>query len=266
MEKKTILLLLFLLLYVTEIYPQSADEMVAVQGGTFSMGCSDGRPDEKPPHDVTLGNFQISKYEITNQQYAAFLNENGNQSEDGVPWIDLNGSYIDIKCRILKDGENFTVESGYENHPVVFVTWYGARAYANWKGGRLPTEAQWEFAARGGNQSQNFTYSGSDTPGEVAWFMENAQGINAVGQKTPNKLGIYDMSGNVYEWCRDWYDETYYGSSDANSPTGPNFGTNKVLRGGMWDSSKNNIRVCKRKSYSPNANYDSVGFRIVIEE
>jgi len=243
----------------------NTEGMILVEGGTFTIGDATGRPDEKPPHEVTVGSFHISQYEITNSEFAEFLIANGNQTEEGISWIDLNGVYGNEKCRIVQSGTSFTVEAGYEKHPVIYVSWYGAKAYATWKGGALPTEAQWEYAAKGGNKSGGFKYAGSEDAASVAWFVDNAEQIaHPVGQKAPNELMLYDMSGNVYEWCLDWYDEAYYAENETDNPTGPSFGTNKALRGGMWDSSLNNLRICKRKNYSPNANYDSVGFRIVI--
>ncbi|MFC2085075.1 SUMF1/EgtB/PvdO family nonheme iron enzyme [Bacteroidota bacterium] len=208
-------------------------EMSYVQGGSFQMGDTfgNGDSDELPVHTITLNDYYIGKYEVTNVQYAGFLNSEGNQTEGGVTWLDIN----DSDCRIEYSGGEYKPETGYENHPIMEVTWYGARAYCGWFGGRLPTEAEWEYAARGGILSYGYKYSGSDNINDVAWYNINSGGTtHIVGTKNPNELGIYDMSGNVWEWCNDWYDGSYYNISPTNNPQGPSSGNSRVLRGGSW--------------------------------
>ena len=273
MKIRSTLLLLLLSLYT---YAQDIPEFVKVEGGSFDMGSSalnyDKLPEDQVPeipvHRVTLDAFSMSKYEITNRQYCAFLNEKGNQSEGGTEWIRLEGIYID-KCRISRESDRFVVESGYEDHPVIYVSWYGARAYCTWlsskirKEVRLPTEAEWEYAARGGNKSKGYTYSGSNTLGEVAWYEDNSSGeVHKVGGKSPNELELYDMSGNVYEWCSDWYYGDYYSSSVSSDPKGPSSGTSRVLRGGSWRSSASGCRVAFRGSYFPDYRSNVIGFRV----
>ena len=220
-------------------------EMVFVKGGNFQMGSesSDAGSDEKPIHSVTLDDFYISKYEITNAQFCKFLNEKGNKEEGEVTWLDLEGNYKTEKCRIQKNGSTFTVETGYENYPVIYVSWYGAKAYCEWAGGRLPTEAEWEYAAKGGNKSKNYKYAGSDNIDEVAWYTKNSYdkgedhadyGTHIVGSKKPNELEIYDMTGNVWEWCSDWYGSDYYANSPSSNPKGASDGSYRVDRGGSW--------------------------------
>ncbi|MCF8308249.1 MAG: formylglycine-generating enzyme family protein [Bacteroidales bacterium] len=246
-------------------------EWVEVEGGTFEMGCteeqSDCDDDETPVHTVTLSSFDISKYEITNAQYAEFLNDidcnsDGSYNDDefgNVEYIDMN----DSDCQVEYSGGQFAVESGKANHPVMLVSWYGANAFAQWAGGRLPTEAEWEFAARGGNQSQGYEYSGSDNLDEVGWYAGNSgDHTHEVGQKQPNELGIYDMSGNVWEWCHDWYDENYYSNSPENNPQGPSAGTHRVLRGGSWIVSGGYCRVAYRIRNIPVVTSSYNGFRI----
>ena len=255
-------------------------EMVLVSAGKFTMGSNSGYSDEQPVHTVTLDAFYIDKYEVTNSKYAAYLNEalaagqiqasSSSVKKDGNELLDLN----DSDCQISYSGGTFVVDSGKENYPVIVVTWYGANEYAIHYGKRLPTEAEWEFAARGGNQSQGYTYSGSNNIGEVAWYRDNSanpdnpiydgKGSHTVGTKQANELGIYDMSGNVWEWCNDRYDSGYYSSSPTNNPQGPASGSTRVLRGGSW----NNVfayfcRVANRGLKYPGYSNYSDGFRVV---
>ena len=239
------------------------------------MGSSSGDSDESPVHKVTLDAFSMSKYEITNKQYCAFLNEQGNESEGGREWINLAGSYNGEKCRIYKRFGRFYVKSGYEGHAVIYVSWYGARAYCTWlskkigKEVRLPTEAEWEYAARGGKKSRGYTYSGSDSIGEVAWYDvndDNSVLVQKVGGKSPNELGLYDMTGNVWEWCSDWYDEDYYSSSPSRNPKGSSLGNSKVLRGGSWYTDASFCRVAFRYSYDPDRRDYRYGFRVALPQ
>ena len=233
------------------------------------MGSNDGGDDEQPIHTVTLSSFEISKYEVTNSQFCEFLNDIGcnsngsfNDPEYGnVVYIGMNSSYVQINYT----GGQFVPDGGKDNFPVIEVSWYGANAFALWAGGRLPTEAEWEFAARGGNQSHGYTYSGSNNIDDVAWYWDNSGShTHEVGTKAPNELGIYDMSGNVWEWCHDWYDTNYYSSSPENNPQGPASGTYRVLRGGSWsDSGAYYCRVALRNGNGPVSTNDYLGFRIV---
>ncbi len=245
-------------------------EMVFVQGGTFTMGSPDsvGFDDEHPQHQVTLSDFYISKYEVTNAQYTKFLNAKGMHEDGGNAWLDLS----DSDCQIELVGGEYKVKSGKENYPVIFVTWYGATAYAEWKGGRLPTEAEWEYAARGGNQSQGYTYSGSNNIDDVAWYRDNStnpdndlyngKGTHIVGTKQANELGIYDMTGNVCEWCSDWYGD--YTADAQTNPTGATSGSYRVYRGGSWSYGAFNCRVAFRGNDRPSFSYYNLGFRVVV--
>jgi len=245
-------------------------EYVYVEGGGFQMGSysAQASSDEQPEHWVVLDDFYIGKYEVTNQQFCAFLNAL-NVPPDGV----YNGkTYIDMtqydgKRFILYDGNSFKVKVNKENYPVVAVTWYGAEAFCKWAGGRLPTEAEWEYAARGGNLTQGYLYSGSNVLDEVAWYSTtSAWYVHVKGAKKPNELGIYDMSGNVYEWCQDWYESNYYSHSLTSNPKGPTTGAYKVLRGGSAWSDKIDCRVTSRYKDDLdkyNINLQDNGFRIV---
>ena len=252
-------------------------EMVSVQGGTFEMGCESAERDgdcddnEKPAHEVTVDAFYMSVHEVTNSQFAAFLNAEGNQEEGGTEWYEIGSSSAKIKE--LGDGE-FAVEEGFERHPVVEVSWYGARAYAAWlseqtgQNYRLPTEAEWEYAARGGEAGakDEFLYSGSDDIEAVAWYSGNSGSrTHEVGQKQPNQLGLYDMSGNVWEWVQDCWHENYKGAPEDGSAwlesNGGNCGR-RVVRGGSWDFGTSNCRVAYRiRINAVNRNFH-VGFRL----
>jgi len=237
--------------------------MVFVKGGTFKMGDTfgDGADDEKPVHKVIVSDFYIGKYEVTNAQFCKFLNAKGKQEEDVKSWLDINSFH----CFVKKNGDLYVPKSDYENYPVVEVTWYGAKAYCEWAGGRLPTEAEWEYACRGGFQSSHYIYSGSNSIEEVAWYFSNSDGYeHIVGLKKPNELGIYDMSGNVDEWCWDWYDENYYQNSPESNPQGPSSGVERVCRGGCKISYAEGCFAANRhsdKPFDPILSFD-IGFRL----
>jgi formylglycine-generating enzyme required for sulfatase activity len=218
--------------------------MVFVQGGSFKMGSNDGDSDEKPVHSVTVDDFYIGKYEVTQKE-----------------WNDVMGN-------------NPSHRKGY-NLPVESVSWYDAVEFCNKKsraegltpcysgsgtnttcnfsanGYRLPTEAEWEYAARGGVKTHDrasLTYAGSNSIKKVAWYRGNSESkTHPVGKKQANELGLHDMSGNVWEWCNDWYDENYYSSSIRYDPQGAVLGSRRALRGGSWYDLANLCRVANRK-------------------
>jgi sulfatase modifying factor 1 len=241
-------------------------QMIDVEGGPFTMGCTAEQTNcfdqELPAHDVSVSSFQLSKHEITNHQYAQFLNQI-EASENGVindvEYIHMNAE----TCQISYRNEEFIAKSGYENYPVVEVSWVGANAFCEHFGGRLPTEAEWEYAARGGNRARATEYAGSDTIYEVAWYSVNSNhSAQKVGTKYPNELGLQDMSGNVWEWCSDWYSETYYAESPEENPTGPEAGVDKVLRGGIWNGDAKYCRVAYRAETNPIITNAANGFRL----
>ena len=226
-------------------------EVVLVAGGTFTMGsnAADAQRDEKPTHSVTVSSYSIGKYEVTWGQYKAFCTATGRPVPDAPSW-----------------GIN-------DRHPVVNVNYNDCVAYCNWLGEtyggdwRLPTEAEWEYAARGGNKSLGYTYSGGNDMDQLGWYEDNAAGQTmVVGRKKPNELGLYDMSGNVLEWCKDWYSDSYYASSPANNPKGPTSGSDRVLRGGSWYYSAANCRVANRYCGGPSGRNSFGGFRVVLSQ
>ena len=241
---------------------RTTNDMMYIEGGTFQMGSNDGEDDEKPVHTVTVDGFYMDKYEVTNEQFCKFLNKKGKHKEGFF----FKKTWLDIKrgsCKIEK-GIKYRPKKGFENHPVIEVTWYGAKAYAEWAGKRLATEVEWEYAARGGDKSRGYKYSGSNNPGEVAWYEDNSGGkTHPVWQKKPNELGLYDMSGNVWEWCSDWYGEDYYRKSPSKNPTGPESGSTRVLRGGSKGNDEYDVRAAIRGSNPPTNSDDYVGFRCV---
>lgn len=252
-------------------------EWVWVEGGTFKMGCtaeqSNCYDNEKPVHEVYVDGFYISRYEVTVAQFAQFVKETGYKTDaekEGYSWVLEKGKW-NVKNGIdwRYNGRNEIRPKSEYNHPVIHVSWNDASAFCSWlskKTGtavRLPTEAEWEYAARGGRKSRGFKFAGGNNADSVAWYWYNSNGnTHSVGQKKPNELGLYDMSGNVYEWCLDWYDDSYYGKSAHKNPMGPSSGFYRVLRGGGWSSGANELRVSIRTPGRVVTTNSSYGFRL----
>ena len=202
--------------------------------------------------------FAISKTEITNLQYCKFLNEKGNQTEGTTTWLDL----YDEDCQIIKTRGKFYPKKGKENYPVVEVTWYGAKAYCEWAGGRLPTEAEWQFACKAQN---DYNYSGSYTIDEVAWYKNNSRNeVHQVAQKKANSFGLYDMNGNAGEWVQDEWHDNYKNAPTNGSAWESRNSTSRVYCGGSFNSNVRDCRVSVRVGKQPNYGYDDIGFRIVV--
>jgi len=274
-----------------ELMPEKASnipipETVPVRGDTFTMGCVEGRDDlegncsddEKPPHEVRLDDFRIGKYEVTNEEFAAFLNDYQSTTVKSGPYEgqEMIDTYRwGIQETDAQEGPRWAPAAGYERHPVIYVTWYGANEYCNWlsnvtgKNYRLPTEAEWEYAARGGQPGivDSFLYAGGNELSDVAWWDENSGNTtHEVGTRAPNQLQIHDMSGNVWEWCSDWYGGEYYQQFEnrvADNPQGPENGSSRVVRGGSWDVSlARNFRAASRFNVTPDSRVSSDGFRV----
>lgn len=257
--------------------------MVYVEGGTFEMGTNRDKYreiDEENVHTVTLDGFYIGKTEITVAQFAAFVEDTGyitDAERKGRSFIWNDEKAImeekeNVNWRYNEEGNLISAED-YSYYPVVYVSWQDAVKFCEWlslKTGKeysLPTEAEWEYAARGGNKSRGFMYSGNKKIKKVAWYWDNSKrNEHPVAYLMPNELGLYDMSGNVYEWCYDWYEDKYPTESQVN-PKGPKNEKNKlfrrVIRGGSWATVKHFCRVANRDSGNPNLGTSTSGFRIV---
>jgi len=221
--------------------PVTGMEFVFVKGGCFDMGDSAGEDDEKPVHEVCVDDFYIGKYEVTQGQWKKIM---GNKPSK------FKGSQRPVEQVSWNDVQKFIEK----------LNRLSGKKY------RLPTEAEWEYACRGGTKSQGYKYCGSDNPDEVAWYDKNSNGATiAVGKKKPNELGIYDMSGNVWEWCQDWYDKAYYNWSPKDNPQGPDDGSGRVIRGGSWGNGPRSVRCANRDDSAPGHRGLDLGFRLVSD-
>ena len=226
--------------------------MVLIPAGEFEMGDHHnvGRNHEKPVHTVYLDAFYIDIYEVTNAQYAEFLNAYGKTSDSsGHELLDVSSPY----CRIEQVGGIYKAESGYDDHPAAAVSWYGSSAYAAFHDKRLPTEAEWEKAARGGLVGKKYPWGDSISHDDANYVGTYSRIITSspVGSFSPNGYGLYDMSGNVYEWCSDWYHGYYYSNSPRENPKGPSSssaftGSYRIARGGSCSSQADNLRCADR--------------------
>ena len=270
MKKITLLLVVTTLSIVSLSAFKTAlqmNRMVRVEGGTYKMGSKDSDKtadnDEQREHEVTIKTFEISKFEITVWEWKQYTKTNKLNMPAKPDW------------------------GWQDNYPINGITWEEAIAYCNWlskkeklqpvyskqgpnyvcnfkaNGYRLPTEAEWEFAAKGGVKSKGYKFSGGNDANEVAWHKAISKNSpHTVGTKLPNELGLYDMSGNVWEWCWDWYNKDYYKIEKGDNPKGPEMGERKCVRGGSWDSQVNYLRPANRISTPPNKTHEFYGFRV----
>lgn len=228
--------------------------MVRIEGSTFQMGATeeqgtDAMDEEMPVHAVTLSSFSMGQTEVTQQLWQAVMGQT--PTAEGTQWSTTLG---------LGDG-----------YPVYYVSWDDCQKFIarlNQLTGRrfrLPTEAEWEYAARGGSQGKGYKFAGGDTVNDVAWYKDNsANKTHEVATRQPNELGLYDMSGNVAEWCADWFNASYYASSPAVAPTGPESGKNHVRRGGAWRNVERVCRVSSRGSEVTTERNNSLGLRLAM--
>ena len=259
-------LLHFVLLWLisvltTNAEPNSTSLQIVVPASSFIMGLNHPRAtDEKPAHTITLSHFSIDRYEVTNKQFAAFIKATNYitaaeyptapEFSDGINWRHPEGIGSDISQR--------------SDHPVVYVSWDDAQAYCAWQNKRLPTEAEWEKSARG-NAGHMWPW-GQDYAAKHAnlWDPEDGYPSTApVGsfENGVSPYGIYDLAGNVWEWCADWYSEKYYANSPEQDPQGPATGRFKILRGGSWTSQIGTLRTINRFKLLPQDRSSPIGFR-----
>lgn len=234
-------------------------EMVIIPGGLFKRGSRDGNRDEMPQHQIKLSSFAMDTHAVTNEQFVRFLEVMGGEKDSH------HNDIIRLKdSRIKRSAGKLSIESGYAKHPVVGVTWYGAIAYAKWVGKRLPTEAEWEVAARGGQDGLLYPFGEDIEKTEANFFSSDT---TAVMSYAPNSVGLYDIAGNVYEWCNDWYGYNYYEVSalEPENPQGPLQGVYRVLRGGCWKSLKEDLRCSKRHRNNPGTVNGTYGFRCAAD-
>jgi formylglycine-generating enzyme required for sulfatase activity len=252
-------------------------EMVWVEGGSFMMGSNEGSVDEKPVHEVTLKGFYMGKYEVTRGQFRKFVEAANYQTEaekDGWAWIWSSEEKKWVKKEGLnwkKDAKGIDCYKTKENHPVIFISYNDVIAYINWlkstsnKKYRFPTEAEWEYAAKGGNKNSLYKYAGSDNIDEVAWYGNANDETHPIGTKKANTLGIFDMTGNVWEWCNDWYDKNHYQYSMKSNPEGGLTGDYRVLRGGSFDYLTDDCRPANRNLNKPSIRSNFIGFRLACD-
>jgi formylglycine-generating enzyme required for sulfatase activity len=243
--------------------PVDLTKFALVEGGSYMMGAATAIEEhEKPEHNVSVRSFYIARYEVTFDEYDRFCDSTKRTKPSDMQW-------------------------GRGRRPAVIVSWLDAVDYCNWlsreqklnpayiihdkdvkwldtaNGYRLPTEAEWEYAARGGKLSKGTRYAGADKPDNVAWYSANSSNqTQPVGTKQPNELGLYDMNGNVWEWVWDLYDTYYYRRSPSDNPKGPEEGAYRVTRGGAWYNKSDYVAVTTRQYNTPDFRQNSVGFRI----
>ena len=230
---------ILILVICNDSFGQPKIEMIFVEGGTFVMGTNTGISEEKPVHNVTLSSFYMGKYEVTQAQWKAIMGSNPSA---------------------FKDCDNCPVERVNWDDVQDFIIKLNGQTKKNY---RLPTEAEWEYAARGGKLSKGYLYSGSDNLKKVAWFSQTADETHEVGTKKPNELGLFDMTGNVYEWCSDRYGA--YSSDSQTNPTG-SYGRLRVKRGGSWgyESSDEYFWTTYRGAEIPTTRDVNLGFRLCL--
>ncbi len=268
-------------------------DMILIEGGRYYMGSDNTYADARPVHPVVINSFRIDRYEVTNAQFSEFVDAAGyvtTAEKEGFAWCYLEGE-ADFRA---VEGANWrhpygpgSSISNRMNHPVVCVSWEDATAFAIWAGKRLPTEAEWEYAARAGGERHFEAHqptSNADDHSNIdfidanvwqgSWPATNLESDGffytaPVGSYPANDFGLHDMVGNVWEWTADWYDGDYYAVSPSRAPTGPDSGKNRVARGGSWFCSSNYCGAYSthyRGASPPNHAFNNVGFRCAADQ
>lgn len=246
------------------------ESLIYIPAGEFWMGSEgvDAPENEQPQHKVSLDDFWIYETEVTNAMFEDFVQETGYQTSveksgwsytfDGVAWQKTSGAYWR-----QPEGKGSSLR-GREGHPVVHISWYDANTYCLWSGGRLPTEAEWEKAARGTTNAQ-YPWGNNAPTAQLLNFESNIMNTVPVGSYPQGKsiYGVYDMSGNVWEWVSDWYDSEYYQHSPSSNPQGAESGNTHVFRGGSWDDEASSVTATVRVGFDPATTSASIGFRCV---
>jgi len=243
---------------VRDIQPLQS-EMVIINGGEFYRGSNQGGRDERPRHKILVSSFAMDVHPVTNEQFVRFLQVMGGEKDAN------NQDIIQLKeSRVKRHSGKLVIESGYAKHPVIGVTWYGAIAYAKWVGKRLPTEAEWEIAAAAGQEDIIYPTGATIERTQANFFSSDTVTVKSY---PPSEYGLYDMAGNVYEWCQDWYDYNYYEVSqqEPEDPQGPLQGVYRVLRGGCWKSLKEDLRCSHRHRNNPGIVNRTYGFRCAAD-
>ena len=248
-------------------------DFVCIEGGSFEMGSNYGDDNEKPVHTVTVKSFYMRKYLVTQKEWLEVMGRNDSKFRghgENLPVENVRWYEVLEYCNKLSEEKGltpvYTIDKSQndKNNKNDQDSW---KWVVDWNqeanGYRLPTEAEWEYAALGGKgPTWNFEYSGSDNIDEVAWYNKNSEGkTHDVGTKEPNRLGLYDMSGNVWEWCWDWYGD--YSGGSQTDPLGPSSGSTRVERGGSWDYGAGSARPVSRRGIFPHHRSYQLGFRLV---
>ncbi|MDP6584234.1 MAG: formylglycine-generating enzyme family protein, partial [Anaerolineales bacterium] len=273
-EMKRICILLFLLIISCNLFGQEritwkkdGSEMVLIPAGSFNMGdhFNEAEPRSLPVHKVTLDQFYIDTNEVTVSQFKAFVSESGY-----VPELIGYLKQLETLSFLTNDFDKFwhyvSIFSPHDNYPIIGVTWNDAKNYASWVGKRLPTEAEFEYTARGGIEGTRYPWGNDLSPDYANYSGVSGKDIwqkcSPIGSFEENRYGVNDISGNVWEWCEDWYSESYYSVSPQSNPSGPSLGSFKVIRGGSWLYDQDFLRV-DRRCYGPsllNSNNQLVNF------
>ncbi len=254
----------FMLVFSLGNAQKNGPEMILVEGGEFYMGNDySANSDERPEHKITLNSFFISKFEVTVADYSKFCRVTGKKMPEGNPQEPINNitwQEAVMYCNWLSSANRLEKCYKIKRDSSRFTSSFNPEA----NGYRLPTEAEWEYAARGGMKSKAYAFSGSNKLDEVAWYINNSGNApHEVGQKKPNELGIYDMTGNAMEWCYDWYKANYYENTSDDNPVGPARGISKVCRGGNYMCRPDVLRNSRRFNLDKNSKEGLAGIRLV---